>query len=319
MALPNTFVQEGLLTDAQNRPLNGNYTISIKLYGSLEGNDAFFEETHAAVPLINGYYAIQVGGEAALPLNAFDRAEVFFGMSVDGGRELTPRTAVTFVPAAMLARTALNVSGDITPNSVSVGGNVVIDAQGKWVGAPTGLKGPKGDDGANGANGAPGADGLAGPQGARGERGPAGNAGGDGSPDTPEQVLAKLLDVDGDGSGLIADSVDGLQGNQFMRSDSDTGTTGSVDVAGIVTSNSVMTKRIDILSARDQVGLRMLGNIKVTDNDIIGVQRFNFNDPGPDGRIDWSGTQASIYVAPMDNANTDGVLRLKVSTQSGGS
>lgn len=310
-ALPNTFVQEGLLTDAQNRPLNGNYSIGLKLYASAEGNDVLFEETHAAVPIVNGYYAVQVGSEAGLPMDTFERAEVYLGMTVDGGRELAPRIGVTFVPAAMFARNALNVSGAITPLSVSVGGNVVIDEQGNWVGAPTGLRGPKGDDGANGANGAPGVDGLAGPEGIRGERGPAGGDGGDGSPDTPEQVLAKMLEVDGAGSGLIADSVDGLQANQFMRSDTDTGTTGSVQVAGKMTSDSVETKTVRVNNARGQTGISILGNVKLTDNDILGVQRFNFNDAGPDGRIDWSGTQARIYVAPMDDANADGVLRLQ--------
>jgi hypothetical protein len=43
-----------------------------------------------------------------------------------------------------------------------------------------------------------------GAQGPQGERGPAG------SPDTPAQVLAKLKQVDGSGSGLVADSVAGF-------------------------------------------------------------------------------------------------------------
>ena len=90
-----------------------------------------FEETHAGVAVINGYYAVEVGSETAIPIDLFEREAVYLGISIDGGRELVPRTSVNYVPAAMIARNALNVTGDITPSSVAVGGNVVIDAQGE--------------------------------------------------------------------------------------------------------------------------------------------------------------------------------------------
>ena len=44
------------------------------------------------------------------------------------------------VPVAFRADLADNVTGNITPSSVSVGGNVVIDQNGSWVGDPTGLR-----------------------------------------------------------------------------------------------------------------------------------------------------------------------------------
>lgn len=47
------------------------------------------------------------------------------------------------------------------------------------------------------------------PQGPRGSQGPQGDAGANGSPDTPVQVRDKLLQVDGAGSGLDADTIDG--------------------------------------------------------------------------------------------------------------
>ena len=307
-ALPNYFVQEGLLTDAQNRPLNGQMAMVVKLYGSAQGNDELFQETHPAVTVINGYYALAIGAENALPEGIFERENVFLGISVDGGRELTPRTAILKVPAAMFANVAQNATGDITPRTVSVGGILVIDAEGKWVGAPTGLRGPKGDPGEDGADGEAGPQGVPGP---RGERGPAGVAGGDGSPDTPEQVLAKIAEVDGANSGLNADQVDGLEAAQFMRSDADTGTTGSVDIAGSMKSATVETAFVDLNGARGQVALDMVGNLKMVDNDILNVQKFRFNDPGPDGRLEWGGSSAAIYVAPLNNANTDGVLRIQ--------
>lgn len=72
---------------------------------------------------------------------------------------------------------------------------------------PPGVRGPKGATGATGATGAAGATGAQGPQGEQGKQGEQGPAG---SPDTPQQVLDKLLTVDGPGSGLNADLLDGL-------------------------------------------------------------------------------------------------------------
>ena len=69
-----------------------------------------------------------------------------------------------------------------------------------WIGgAPAGAKGDTGTAGEPGA------------------AGPAGATGASGSPDTDQQVLAKLLGVDGSGSGLDADLLDGLSASAFQR------------------------------------------------------------------------------------------------------
>lgn len=52
-------------------------------------------------------------------------------------------------------------------------------------------------------------------------------------------------------------------------------------------------------------------SIRLRDRHVTGVEQLGFNDPGPDGRITWGGSQASIYVAPLDNANADGWLRVQ--------
>ena len=74
-----------------------------------------------------------------------------------------------------------------------------------------GPQGAPGTPGAPGQPGTPGAPGTAGAQGEPGEDGPAG------SPDTPAQVLAKVKDVDGSGSGLDADRLDGADESDFLR------------------------------------------------------------------------------------------------------
>lgn len=56
---------------------------------------------------------------------------------------------------------------------------------------------------------------LNGIQGPPGERGPQGEQGPAGSPDTGQQILDKLAPVDGPGSGLDADTLDGTQASGF--------------------------------------------------------------------------------------------------------
>jgi hypothetical protein len=60
-----------------------------------------------------------------------------------------------------------------------------------------------------------------GPQGTQGPQGVQGPPGTSGSADTPAQVLAKLAQVDGSGSGLDADLLDGLSSGDFVQ-DTDT-------------------------------------------------------------------------------------------------
>ena len=62
-----------------------------------------------------------------------------------------------------------------------------------------------------------GEKGPVGPKGETGQAGEQGPPGDPGSPDTATQVLDKVSEVDGDGSGLDADRLDGLDGADFAR------------------------------------------------------------------------------------------------------
>ncbi len=222
-ALPHTIMQEGLVLDGDDRPVDGVHRIRVRLYDRAAAGNVVFEETHAAVEFFQGYYAIPIGAEEDLPPDLFTAPGLWLAISIDNGAELAPRTPLMQVPAAMVAEIALNAVGDITPRTVNVGGGLVIDGDGRWVGDPTGLRGPEGARGPAGPQG---------PQGEQGPRGPAGVAGGDGSPDTPEQVKDKLVQVDGAGSGVDADRLDGLNSSAFMRTDRNTGTSGRLSAAG---------------------------------------------------------------------------------------
>ncbi|MFA4929156.1 MAG: hypothetical protein WC558_11610, partial [Patulibacter sp.] len=90
-----------------------------------------------------------------------------------------------------------------------------------------GLKGVAGSTGAAGATGATGAVGATGATGAAGAQGPAGERGPAGSADTPDDVLAKLLQVDGVDSGLDAELFGGFGVDIFQKRVTGTCATGS--------------------------------------------------------------------------------------------
>jgi hypothetical protein len=81
-------------------------------------------------------------------------------------------------------------------------------AAGQIPAGAAGVQGPQGATGAAGAAGVNGAAGLVGP------------AGADGSPDTAAEVLTKLKTVDGSGSGLDADLLDGKNAADLVGLDS---------------------------------------------------------------------------------------------------
>jgi hypothetical protein len=221
-ALPHSVMQEGLVLDPQNRPVDGVHALRVRLYDRPVGGVPVFDERHPDIEFFEGYYAIAIGAVEDLPPDLFLAPSLWLGLTIDAGPELTPRTPLMHVPAALTAEIARNAIGDITPRTVAIGGGLVIDHNGQWVGDPTGLRGPAGPDGAPGAQG---------PQGIQGPQGPQGPAGGNGSPDTPAQVLQKLVQVDGPASTLDADRLDGNDATAFMRTDRDTGTTGQLTAA----------------------------------------------------------------------------------------
>ena len=114
-------------------------------------------------------------------------------------------------------------------------------------GAYVNLKGDTGSTGATGATGPQGptgptgATGPAGPQGPIGATGPQGPAGADGSPDTAAQVLAKLVSVDGSGSGLDADLLDGAHASAFAKLSGAT-FTGTLTAPNFVSSSDLRLK-----------------------------------------------------------------------------
>ncbi len=176
LAAPPLVQHEGLLLDGEGVPMTGAVNLRFALYPQAAGGAAlWFEEVQ--LDLVDGFYSVRLGSQT--PLDGVELGQaLYLGIAVDGAAELAPRHRWVSVPFALEAQ---NVTGDIHPTSVSVGGRAVIDAEGNWVGPPV-----------------PGA--------------------GDGvGYDTPAEVLAALRTVDGAGSGVDADTLDGVDSSEFVR------------------------------------------------------------------------------------------------------
>ncbi len=93
-------------------------------------------------------------------------------------------------------------------------------------------------------------------QGVPGEPGPTGPAG---SPDTAQQVLDKIVQVDGDGSGLDASLLDGVNSTGFLRSDGKAVDADKLD--GFSAGSFVMRGT----AAGGTIGLNAIGADKCTD------------------------------------------------------
>lgn len=173
-AVPTEMHFQGFLVSADGVPLDGPQNLVLTLYDAATGGDWVWTETQVA-NLERGAFRVVLGGVAPLEASLFEDWPLWLGITVNG-TVLNPRTLLGAVPYAAVCE---NATGDIQPRSVSVGGALVIDAQGKWVGSPTSLVGPQGP---------------AGPQGPQGEQGPQGPRGAEAGDCNPNHYL------DGDGT-----------------------------------------------------------------------------------------------------------------------
>lgn len=273
-ALPGEIMQEGVLVDNAGNPLVGAHSIRVRIWDAAANGAVLFDETFANVQLVEGYYFVAVGSTVALSPAIFARATAFLGVTIDAGAELAPRLSLRKVPAAFVADNAI---GDITPHTVAVGGNVVINAAGQWVGPIAGLQGPAG------------AQGVAGPQGPVGPQGAAGGAGAAADPAAVVPLLVANLQANPNQLPYLRkDIADTKTGNLTVTAGNFVLATGVLQVQG---------------AARD--------SITMGDTNLTGANSVHFNDPGPTEGVIWDNSSASITVSPANGADADGLLRLR--------
>ena len=151
-----TFTYQGQLFGAQG-PVNAIYTLEFALYHEAEGGSALWEESHESVSVVDGIFLVELGNTSTLDTVIRSDAPLYLGISVGEHAEMTPRMLVGTALRAQWALHAKDVEGeDIHPRTLSVGGRLVIDEEGNWLGEALGERGPPGPAGPEGPRGPPG-------------------------------------------------------------------------------------------------------------------------------------------------------------------
>ncbi len=98
-AIPRTINYQGVLTDAGGAAVvDGAYNITARLYAAASGGTSLWEETQT-VGVVKSTFCVVLGAAVELDL-PFDE-QYYLGISVNGGGELAPRTALTALPYSM--------------------------------------------------------------------------------------------------------------------------------------------------------------------------------------------------------------------------
>lgn len=110
-ALPSTMLFQGSMT-VDGTAKSGTSTLVVALYDDATSGTKVWEESFANVTLVNGGFAVMLGGSKALP--SFDKP-LFVQLTADGKAAAT-RAPLTLAPYAAMAGAIPNVrsSGDTT-------------------------------------------------------------------------------------------------------------------------------------------------------------------------------------------------------------
>jgi hypothetical protein len=122
--VPGTLHLQGALTDADGAPAEGEWIVTVRLFGAEAGQIPFHEETFTVEPQA-GVFGVTLGTDPGDPLSPadFDDGEVWVAFVVSGGDgpvELAPRLQVTATPYALRAGAA--AAAGQADNALSLGG-----------------------------------------------------------------------------------------------------------------------------------------------------------------------------------------------------
>jgi len=135
--VPQLINYQGMLTDANDNPLSGSYSIQFKIYNSASGGSALWTELQT-VSVVEGIFSVILGTSTSIPLTVFDGSDKYLSIKVDSDAEMSTRKRLVSVGYSFRAYDADKVDGkdasefvqkvdNVTPNS---SGNIDLVAAG---------------------------------------------------------------------------------------------------------------------------------------------------------------------------------------------
>jgi hypothetical protein len=128
--VPQLIPVQGVLSDGEGEFVTGVTNIIFRIYDSESAAIPLWTEVQS-VAVEGGFFTAYLGDLTPLPVEVLGAAgELWLGVTVGADPEMN-RTEFAAVPFALFCENAV---GDITPASISVGGNLVVNSDGEWVG-----------------------------------------------------------------------------------------------------------------------------------------------------------------------------------------
>lgn len=141
-AVPLQLTQQGRLLDSSGSAITGLHDLSFRIYDDLSSGLLLWEEV-LTVDFQNGYYATVLGGDTVnnpLDESVLSLYPLFIELEVDLSGPLSPRQPILSAPYAQMSNTSENVSGGLVDAlEISIGGQLIIDGSGSWVGPTVAL------------------------------------------------------------------------------------------------------------------------------------------------------------------------------------
>ena len=106
-AVDNVTPIQGYLTDGAGNPLNGNYSVTARIYDVSSGGTALCSDTET-VAVSNGLFTMDVNN---CTNDDVDGRQLYLGIQVGSDAEMTPRRAIYAVPYAFSLRPGAIISG----------------------------------------------------------------------------------------------------------------------------------------------------------------------------------------------------------------
>ncbi|QTA90594.1 hypothetical protein [Desulfonema magnum] len=117
-SVPPLVNYQGMLTDADGKPLTGTKNLEFNLYGASTGGDPVWgPQIFKDVPLVNGMFNVILGTtdtEGRSIAEAFGGKDRYLGIKVDGETELVPRQQILSTPFAIQAEYAVKAEHAVT-------------------------------------------------------------------------------------------------------------------------------------------------------------------------------------------------------------
>ena len=124
-SVPPLVNYQGMLADADGKPLTGTKKVEFNLYDAATGgNKVWGPQVFGSVPLVNGMFNVILGTtdtEGRSIAEAFGGKDRYLGIKVDDGSELAPRQQILSTPFAIAASTVQGPHLYVDPESGNVG------------------------------------------------------------------------------------------------------------------------------------------------------------------------------------------------------